>query len=147
MYKVIVSQKKESTLNHWNELLLKRIPSRSYWRQHETLLYFPPTGWSFQVGLNENANSFFATRYCFLSSKNKVFPGNAVHKAALRSQMLLYQASQARLNENEIDRTNYRRLTSHKGGIWKKITVEWIVCESLSKVNIIYINKYYKTIK
>ncbi len=28
MYKVIVSQKKESTLNHWNESLLKRILSR-----------------------------------------------------------------------------------------------------------------------
>ncbi len=28
MYKVIVSQKKESTLNHWNESFLKRIPSR-----------------------------------------------------------------------------------------------------------------------
>ncbi len=28
VYKVIASQKKESTLNHWNESILKRIPSR-----------------------------------------------------------------------------------------------------------------------
>ncbi len=28
MYKVIVSQKKESTLNHWNESFLKQTQSR-----------------------------------------------------------------------------------------------------------------------
>ncbi len=47
---------------------------------------------------------------------NSVFSGNAVHKVALRSQTLLYQAFQVRLNENE---TNHSRLASHKGGVWK----------------------------
>ncbi len=48
--------------------------------------------------------------------KIAVSSGNAVHKAALRSQMLLYQALQARSNENE---TNHRRLASRIGGVWK----------------------------
>ncbi len=70
-----------------------KIKSRLCWRQHESLAYCPPTRWSFRVGLNENANSFFATRCCFRSSKNSCFSGNAVHKAALRSQTLLYMKS------------------------------------------------------
>ncbi len=84
MYKVIVSQKKESTLNHGNETFLKQIPS-----QKETLAYCPPTSWSISLGLNENANSFFATRCCIWNGSG--FPSNTVHKVALRSQMLLYQ--------------------------------------------------------
>ncbi len=72
-----------------------------------------------RVGLSENANSFFATRCCFWSCKNSGFPGNAVHKAALHSQMLLYQALQSWWNENETNRTNHRRLASRKGGVWK----------------------------
>ncbi len=50
--------------------------------------------WSFRVGLNENASSYFATRCRFWGSKDSGFPGNAVRKAALHSQMLLYQALQ-----------------------------------------------------
>ncbi len=115
--------------------------SRFLKRQYETLAYCPPTCWSFRVGLNENANSFFATRCRFWSGKNCWFPGNTVHKAA-RSQTLLYQALQAWWNENE---TNHRRLVSSKGGVWKN--------ESLNKSfgslweNKVKINAYYKTIK
>ncbi len=98
MYKVIVSQKKESTLNHWNESFLKRIPSifmlKSTWNISilpAHLLVF--SSWS--RSLNENANSFFATRCCFWSLKNSCFPDNAVHRTALPSQTLLHQALQA----------------------------------------------------
>ncbi len=49
----------------------------------------------FHVGLNENANVIFATRCRFRSGKIAVSPVAAVHKSALRSQMLLYQALQA----------------------------------------------------
>ncbi len=91
------------------------LQADSCWRQHETLAYCRPTCWSFCVGLNENANSFFATRCHFWSSKNSGFPGNVVHKAALRSQTLLYQA----WNKNETNRTNHCRLASGKGVVWK----------------------------
>ncbi len=59
------------------------------------------------IGLNENSNSFFATRCRFWSSKNicfkvqgflirhitnkESFPVTAVHKAAQHSQTLLYE--------------------------------------------------------
>ncbi len=33
----------------------------------------------FSVGLNEKANTFFANRCCFWSTKNSCFPGNTVH--------------------------------------------------------------------
>ncbi len=109
----------------------------SCWRQHESLAYCPPTCWCIGICLNENANSFFATRChsCFL--------GNAVHKAAL--QTLLYQALHARLNANETNRTNHHRLATRKGGVWKN--------ESLSEsfgshwAGKVWINAYYKTMK
>ncbi len=104
VYKVIVSQKKESTLNHWNESFLKWIPSRFMLTSTWSISILPPTCWSFHICLNENANSFFATRCCFWSSKNICFPGNTVHKAALRSQTLLYQTLQERWDENETNR-------------------------------------------
>ncbi len=44
------------------------------------------------------------------------FPVTLVHKVALHSQTLLYQAFQVRWNENE---TNHSRLASRKGGVWK----------------------------
>ncbi len=132
MYKVIVSQKKESTLNHWNESFLKPIPSRFMLTSSWIISILPPTCWSLRVGLNENANSFFATRCSFWS--NICFPGNTVHKAALRSQTLLYQTLQERWDENE---TNHR--------VWKN--------ESLNELfgsrwaNKVKINAYYKTMK
>ncbi len=42
VYKVIVSQKKESTLNHLNESFLKESQAVSCWRQHESLAYYRP---------------------------------------------------------------------------------------------------------
>ncbi len=75
MYEVIDSQKKELTLNHWNESFLKRIPS--HFMLTQSLAYCPPTCWSFWVGLNKNADSFFTTRYCFWSGKNSGFSGNS----------------------------------------------------------------------
>ncbi len=38
----------------------------------------------------------------FRAQRDRGFPGNAVHKAALRSQTLLYQTLHARWNENDI---------------------------------------------
>ncbi len=111
-------------------------------RQHETLAYCCPLVGLFCVSLNENANSFFATRCRFWSGKNSGFPGNTEHKAA-RSQTLLYQALQAWWDE--IKSTNHCRLASRKGGVWKN--------ESLSELfgsrwaSNVKINAYYKTIK
>ncbi len=102
---------------------LKRIQSRFMMTSTWNFSILPTHLWSFCVGLNENAKSFFATRCCFWSSKHSGFPGNTVHKAALHSQTLLYQALQAWWNENYTNRTNHCRLTSRKGGVWKK----WIV--------------------
>ncbi len=127
VYKVIVSQKKESTLNHWNESFLKRM-LKSTWN----ISILPSTCWSFRVGLNENANSFFATRCSFWSCKNSCFPGNAVHKAALRSQTLLYQALQVEEMEmRSIDQSPQISVTQRRG--LEKWIVEWIIWESLNK--------------
>ncbi len=82
----------------------------------------------FSRWLNENANS-----------------GNCVHKAALHSQTLLYQALQALWNENETNRTNQCRLASRKGGVWKNESLsESFGSRWASKVKI---NAYYKTMK
>ncbi len=118
VHKVIVSQKKASTLNHWKESFLKPIP---VWRQHETLAYFPPL-----VGLNENANSFFATRCRFWGGKNSSFPGNAVHKVAL-----LNTALSGEMRMRPIDQSEQIRVTQRSG--LEKWIVERIVWESLCK--------------
>ncbi len=114
MYKVIVCQKKEATLNHWNESFLKRIPAITFWRQHQILACC----WSFFIGLNENANSFFATRCLFETVKIAVSPVTLYTKQHC-AQTLLYQALQAWWNGNETNRTNHCRLTSHKWGVMK----------------------------
>ncbi len=95
--------------------------------------------------MNENANSFFATRCRYWSSKNSCFPGNAVHKAALSSQPQFYQALQAWCNENETNRPNHRRLASRKGGVWKNESMS----ESFGScwASKVKINAYYKTMK
>ncbi len=49
MYKVIVSQKKESTLNHWNESFLKQIPSRFMMTSTWNINILPTTCWSFAL--------------------------------------------------------------------------------------------------
>ncbi len=108
----------------------------SCWRQHETVAYCPPTCWSFRVGLNENANSFFTTRCCFWSGKNNGFPGNPVHKAALRSETLLYQALQAWSPQIRV---------MQRRGLEKRIDKR-MVWKSLSK-NKVKIKAYYKKIK
>ncbi len=116
--KVIVSQMKESTLNHWNESFLKPIP---VWHQHETLAYFPP--------LNENANSLSSTRCCFWGGKNTVFPGNAVHKVALLNTALSGITGEMRMRP--IDQSEQIRVTQRSG--LEKWIVERIVWESLCK--------------
>ncbi len=94
----------------------------------------------FHIGLNENANSLFATRCPFAAVKIAVSPVTAVHKAALHSQMLLYEMEMKSTN-----RTNHRRLASHKGGFLKN--------ESLSEsfgsrwASKVITNAYYKTMK
>ncbi len=139
VYKVIVSQKKDSTLNHLNKLFLKQIQAISCWPQHDTLAYCPPhllcaQNWGktwpsvdFRIGLNENANSFFATRCRFWRGKIAVSPVTAVHK-----QHAHYQALQAWWMEmKSTNRTNHCRLASCRRGLEKWI-VERIVWESLS---------------
>ncbi len=71
MYKVIVSQKKESTLNHLNESFLKRIPNPFMLTSTWNISILPPT---FLIGLNDHATSFFATRCRFWSVKIAVSP-------------------------------------------------------------------------
>ncbi len=142
---MLVSQKKELTLNHWNESFLKWIPSR----------FMLTSTWNISIlsahllvssRRSEWKCKFILCSMChFWSGKNSGFPGSAVHKAALRSQTLLYQALQAWWNENETNQTNHRRLASRKGGVWKN--------ESLSKsfgsrwASKVKINAYYKTMK
>ncbi len=127
MYKVIVSQKKESTLNHWNESFLKRIPSRFMLTSTWNISILPPHLLCEQTW----ENLIFALVWMkmqihslplgatFGALKIAVSSVTAVHKAALRSQTLLYQALQAWWNKNETNRTNHSRLASRKGGVWK----------------------------
>ncbi len=113
----LVSQKKESTPNHWNESTFKNESQAvSCWHNHEILTYCLPTCWSFRIGLNENAYSFFATRCSFFSSKNSCFPSKAVHKADLSWQTLLDQPLQAWWHGNETNWTNHCKLAWRKGG-------------------------------
>ncbi len=108
---------KESTLNHWNESFLTMNPK------------------PFHVDVNDDDACSLVGLFrlvwmkiqihslplgaAFGAVKIAVSPVKAVHKAALHSQTLLYQALQARWNENETNRTNHCRLASRKGGVWK----------------------------
>ncbi len=73
VYKVIVSQKKESTLNHWNESFFKTNHKPFYfdaWNINILPVHLLHGKLDFRFGLNENANSFFATRCNFWSVKS-----------------------------------------------------------------------------
>ncbi len=95
VYKVIVSQKKESTLNHWNESFLKRIQSHFMLTSRWNISILPAHLLCAQTW----ENSIFMLVWMkmqihslplfFGASKIAVFPVTAVHKAVLRSQMLL----------------------------------------------------------
>ncbi len=116
MYKVIVSQKKESTLNHWNESFLKPIPSCFILTSTWNISILPPL----LAGLNENANSFFATRCHICSGKIAVFPVTLYtkqHCAHKRCFIRHYRHDEMKMKST--NRTNQRRLASHKGGVWK----------------------------
>ncbi len=96
MYKVIVSQKKESTLNHWNELFLKRIPSRfmlmSTWNISilpAHLLHADLEKHDFRVVWMKMQIHSLPLSAAFGALKIAVSPVTAVHKAALSSQTLL----------------------------------------------------------
>ncbi len=114
MYKVIVSQKKVD--NHWNESFLKWIPSRFMLTSTWKISILPAhllraQTWGnldFRVGLNENENSFFATRCRFWSVKSS-------QNTAL----------------NEIDQSPQISVTQKRDV--EKLIVERIVWESLSK--------------
>ncbi len=124
-YKVNVSQKKQSSLNHWNlSFFFKRIPSRFMLTSTLNIsILLTRLGKIYLcVGLNENANSSFPIG-CRFGALNIAFSlVTAVH------QMI----------------TNHRRLASHKAGVWKN--------ESLSELfgsrwaNKVNINAYYKNI-
>ncbi len=134
-----VSQKKASILNHWNESFLKRIPSVSCWRQHETLAYCRPLvaradlgKLDFHVGLNETANSFFATRCRFWSVNISVSPVTLYtkqHCAHKRCFIRHYRRDEMKMRP--IDQSPQISVTQRRG--LEKWIVEQIVWESLRK--------------
>ncbi len=77
--------------------------------------------------------------------KMAVSPVMAVHKAALHSQMLLYQAWHEEMEMKSTNRTKHRRLVSRKGGFWKNnsLSLSFGNCWA-SKVKL---NAYYNTMK
>ncbi len=123
VYKVIVSQKKESTLNHWNESLII-----SFWHQHETWTYCPPTCWSFHIGLNVNANSFFANRCRFWSGKNSVPPPPPITLYTKQHTALSGITGMMKWKWDELDQSQQISVTQRRG------LEKWIlVWELLSK--------------
>ncbi len=97
----------------------------------------PRTCWSFSVGLNENANSFFATRCCFWSGKN------TQSSSELTNTALSDITGETRWSWDQS--TNHSRLASRKEGLWKNEPLsESFVSRWASKVKI---NAFYKTIK
>ncbi len=97
LYKVIVSQKKESTLNYWNESFLKWIPSRFMLMSTWSISILP----AHLLRAQTRGNLIFALVWmnmqihflplgaAFGALKIAVSPVTAVHKAALCSQTLL----------------------------------------------------------
>ncbi len=114
VYEAIVSQKKESTLNHWNESFVwENLIFALVWMKMQ--IHSLPLGAAFG------------------EVKIAVSLVTAVHKAALCSQTLLYQALQAWWNENEIDQSDQSpqlSITQRRG--LEQWIVERIVWESLS---------------
>ncbi len=116
--KVIVSQKKES--NSWNESVLKRIPSR-FMLLLRTLI--APHTWE---------NLIFAL----------VWMKKQIHSLPLYAA---FGALKAHKHCFEWNCTNYHRLASHKGGVWKNeslsesFTIRW--------ANKVKIHAYYKKMK
>ncbi len=97
----------------------------------------PPTCWSFSIGLNENASSFFATRCRFWGGKIVTLytKQHCTHKCSFYYD----------LEKKSTNRTNHRRLASHKGGVWKNESLnESFGSRWASKVKI---NAYYKMMK
>ncbi len=92
VYKCIDSQKKESTLNHWNDKFLKRIPNRFMLTSTWNISILPAHLLVFRVGLNENADSFFATRCHFWSCKIAVSRERCTQSSTV---LVAYQALQA----------------------------------------------------
>ncbi len=119
VFKVIVSQKKESTLNHWNESFLKRILSR--------FMLMPK--WQ----INILPAHLLPLDAAFGALKIAVSPVTAVHIAALHSAL------------NEIDQSyNHRKLASHKRVVWKNESlIETFGSRWANKVKI---NTYYKKV-
>ncbi len=164
MYKDIVSQTEESTLNHWNETFLKPMPFMAF--SFTTSLYSClseqvqavfgiSTSLTWLLWLSCLAVScwcqYETLAYCpptwsfcigrnansFFATRCSCWSGKIVSPLTLYTTQLTntaYQALQAWWNENETNRTDHHRLASRKGGIWKN--------ESLRKIN-----AYYKTMK
>ncbi len=112
-------------------VIFKTNPKPSCWRQHETLAYCPPTCWSFRLVWMKMQIHSLPLGAAF--GKNSSFPGNTVHKAALRSQtLLLYQADRwAEIKMRTINQSPQISVTQRRG-LAKRIH-ERIVWESLSK--------------
>ncbi len=119
--------------SHWIESFLKRISSRFMLTSTWNISILPRTCWSFRIGLNENANSFFATRWRFWSVKNSCFRGNAVHKTALLTNTALNEIVQS---------TNQHR--SRKGGVWKNELLSELFGSCWA--NRVKINAYYRAL-
>ncbi len=116
VYKVIVSQKKESTLNHWNESFLKWIPSRfivtSTWKisilPAHLLVFSRWSEWKYKFSLCHQVPLL----------EQAVSPGTLYTKQHCTHK---HQVLQAWWNQPIANRTNHRRFASCKGGFGKNV--------------------------
>ncbi len=125
-YLSIVNWKFKITVNKVDSESLKRVffkTNPKLFHVDVNISILPPTCWSFHVGLNENANSFFATRCCFWSSTHIGFPGKAKQHCA-HKHCFIRITGQTRWKWDQSQQIN----VTQRSGLEK-----WIVWESLSK--------------
>ncbi len=118
MYKVIVSQKKESTLNYWNESFLKPIPSRFMLTSTWNISILIPTCsmcWSFLLvwmKMQIHSLPLGATFGALKISVSAVTLYTKQHCAHKHCFIRHYRRM-------KMKSTNHSRLVSRKGGVWK----------------------------
>ncbi len=130
--KLLSLKRKSRTLNHWNKSFLKWIPSRFMLMSTWNISILPAHllrmhTWEnliFALGLNENANSFFATRCCFWGVTSSCFPGNG----CTQSSTALTNTALKEIDQS--DQSPEISVTQRRG--LEKWIVERIVWESLS---------------
>ncbi len=133
-----VSQKKELTLNHWTRVVFKTHPKPFMLTSTWNISILPTHLFVFSLGLNENVNSFFATRCRLWSGKIVVSPVTLYTK-----QHTALSGIKGEMRWKWDQSTNHCGLASRKGGVWKN--------EALSKsfeshwASKLKINAFYKT--